>query len=164
MRTISESSGFPDTWTSLVPPAASWVALGSISTEVTCFSVDLLWEKMARSEIWKPNCTTAVSPSSRNHSLFLPNAGHSKQVASCLNGEWALVGLGWISNLLALYLPQDWWTESLQGSGRESKFAGDVSPPHSRSLRGLCCADTHWLRPRSAITADRVVSYFHPVA
>ena len=81
--------------------------------------MDLLWGKMVQSKYWKPNLPAAVSPFSRNHSLFLPNAGHSKQVAFCLSGEWALVGLGWISNLLALYLPQDWWMESL-GSLQES--------------------------------------------
>lgn len=137
MRTIPESGGGPDTWTSLAPPSALRVALGSIPTEVTCFScfsVDLLWEKMVQSEYWKPNLTAAVSPFSRNHSLFLPNAGHSKQVAFCLSREWALVGLGWISNLLALYLPQDWWTESLgslQGSWREKANLLEMSalPP-----------------------------------
>ena len=46
------------------------------------------------------------------------------------------MGLGWISNHLALYLPQDWWVESLQGSGREKANLLEKSalPPAEASV------------------------------
>lgn len=74
----SRKQGDPDMWTFLIPPIALHL-LYLLLCEYALGADGLEWVKQ--------NPMAAVFSPFGNHCLFLPNTGHSKQVAFCLNWE-----------------------------------------------------------------------------